>query len=72
MFGVFAQLLNNKPLTIVGNGKQPEILLMLQMLYIFYASRSKIYHDIFNVGTSKPTSVNYIVKKSYGQKNTYS
>ena len=71
MFGVFlAQLLNNKPLTIVGNGKQTrDFTYVTDVARAFlYASKSKIYHDIFNVGTSKPTSVNYIVKKLGGQK----
>ena len=30
------------------------------------AAKSKIYHEIFNVGTGKPTSVNYIAKKLGG------
>ena len=43
---------------------------MLPMLQnAFYtAAKSKIYHDIFNVGTGKPTSVNYIAKKLGGSR----
>ena len=66
MFGVFlAQRINNKPLTVVGNGKQTrDFTYVTDVAEAFYiAAKSKIYHDIFNVGTGKPTSVNYIAKK---------
>ncbi len=69
MFGVFlAQKINNKPLTIVGDGKQTrDFTYVTDVAYAFYkAAKSKIYHDIFNVGTGKPTSVNYIAKKLGG------
>ena len=33
----------------------------------YQAAISKIKHDIFNVGTGKPTSVNYIAKKLGGE-----
>ncbi len=71
MFGVFlAQLINNKPLTIVGNGNQTrDFTYVTDVAEAFYkASRSKIFHDIFNVGTGKPTSVNYIAKELGGSK----
>ena len=71
MFGVFlAQLLNNKPLTIVGDGKQTrDFTYVTDVANAFYlASRSKIFHDIFNVGTGKPTSVNFIASKLGGKK----
>ena len=38
---------------------------MLLMLYL--ASKSKFFHDIFNVGTGKPTSVNFIAIKLGGK-----
>ena len=69
MFGVFlAQRINNKPLTVVGNGKQTrDFTYVTDVAEAFYiAAKSKIYHDIFNVGTGKPTSVNYIAKKLGG------
>ncbi len=71
MFGVFlAQKINNKPLTVVGNGKQTrDFTYVTDIANAFYlASRSKIFHDIFNVGTGKPTSVNYVAKKLGGKK----
>lgn len=69
MFGVFlAQKINNKPLTIVGDGKQTrDFTYVTDVAEAFYmAAKSKIYHEIFNVGTGKPTSVNYIAKKLGG------
>ena len=70
MFGVFlAQLINNKPLTIVGNGKQTrDFTYVTDVAKAFYiAAKSKIFHDIFNVGTGKPTTVNYIAKELGGK-----
>jgi len=69
MFGVFlAQKINNMPLTIVGNGNQTrDFTYVTDVAKAFYsAAKSKIYHEIFNVGTGKPTSVNYIAKKLGG------
>ena len=71
MFGVFlAQKINNKPLTIVGNGKQSrDFTYVTDVTNAFYlAAKCKIFHDIFNVGTGKPTSVNYIATKLGGKK----
>lgn len=71
MFGVFlAQLFNKKPLTIVGDGKQTrDFTYVTDVANAFYlASKSKIFHDIFNVGTGKPTSVNFIAIKLGGKK----
>ena len=71
MFGVFlAQLLNNKPLTIVGDGKQTrDFTYVTDVANAFYlASEVKDFHDIFNVGTGKPTSVNFIASKLGGKK----
>ena len=70
MFGVFlAQKINNKPLTIVGDGKQTrDFTYVTDVAHAFYlACKSNIFHDIFNVGTGKPTSVNYIAKKLGGK-----
>ena len=71
MFGVFlAQKINNKPLTIVGDGKQSrDFTYVTDVANAFYlASRSKIFHDIYNVGTGKPTSVNFVANKIAGEK----
>jgi len=70
MFGVFlAQLINNKPLTIVGDGKQTrDFTYVTDVANAFYmAAKSKIFHDIFNVGTGKPTSVNQVADKLGGK-----
>lgn len=70
MFGVFlAQKINKKPLTIVGNGKQTrDFTYVSDVANAFYkAATSKIFHEIFNVGTGKPTSVNFIAKKLGGE-----
>tara|TARA_X000000950_G_scaffold283317_1_gene383883 strand:- start:250 stop:1230 length:981 start_codon:yes stop_codon:yes gene_type:complete len=71
MFGVFlAQVINNKPLTIVGNGKQTrDFTYVTDVARAFYmAAKSNIIFDIFNVGTGIPTSVNYIANKLGGKK----
>ena len=70
VFGVFlAQKINKKPLTIVGNGKQTrDFTYVSDVANAFYkAATSKIFHEIFNVGTGKPTSVNFIAKKLGGE-----
>ncbi len=63
MFGVFlAQKLSNKPLTIVGNGKQQrDFVYVSDVVQAFYkAFKSKLTTEIFNVGSGKPISVNYV------------
>lgn len=63
MFGVFlAQKLSNKPLTIVGNGKQKrDFVYVSDVVQAFYkAFKSKLTTEIFNVGSGKPISVNYV------------
>jgi len=71
MFGVFlAQKVNNKPITIVGNGKQSRDFTYVTDVSkaFFVAAKSKIKHGIFNVGSGKPTSVNYVANKLGGKK----
>ena len=71
MFGVFlAQKINNKPLTIVGSGNQSrDFTYVTDVVRAFYlASKTNIFHDIFNVGTGAPTTVNYVAKKLGGKK----
>ena len=73
MFGVFlAQKLFNAPLTIVGNGKQTrDFTYVSDVVDAFVcASNSKVYNQIFNVGSGKTISVNKIAsllsdKKTY-------
>jgi UDP-glucose 4-epimerase len=65
MFGVFlAQKLKNKPLTVVGDGKQKrDFTYISDAIEAFYkAIKIKKNFQIFNLGTGKPTSVNEIVK----------
>jgi UDP-glucose 4-epimerase len=65
MFGVFlAQKIKKKPLTVVGDGNQKrDFTYISDVVEGFYkATRLKKNLQIFNLGTSKPTSVNKIVK----------
>jgi len=63
MFGVFlAQKLSNKPLTIVGNGKQTrDFTYVSDVVDAFIcAGESHVYDHVFNVGSGKTISVNKI------------
>lgn len=65
MFGVFlAQKLKDKPLTVVGDGKQKrDFTYISDVVEGFYkAMKIKKNFKIFNLGTGKPISVNEIVK----------
>ena len=67
--GYLAQKLKNKPLTVVGDGKQTrDFTYVTDVVDASYkAAKSKVFHDIYNVGTGKPISVNYIVKSLGGK-----
>ncbi len=63
MFGVFlAQKANNFPLTIVGNGKQMrDFTFVSDVVEAFVlAGKSKTKNQIFNIGTGKPISINFV------------
>ena len=65
MFPVFMkQVLNNKPLTIVGDGKQKrDFIHVTDLVKAFYSvAKSRRHGEIYNVGTGKPTSVIEIAK----------
>jgi len=65
MFGVFlAQKLKNKPLTVVGSGKQKRDFTYISDVVIAFYKTLKLKKNcqIFNLGTGKPISVNRIVK----------
>tara|TARA_B100000989_G_scaffold298943_1_gene291244 strand:+ start:2750 stop:3739 length:990 start_codon:yes stop_codon:yes gene_type:complete len=66
VFGVFlAQLANNYPITIVGNGKQKrDFTYVSDVVNAFLlASKKKINkNEIINVGCGKPISINNLVK----------
>lgn len=71
MFGTFlAQKINNLPLTVVGDGKQSRDFTYISDIIdiLVIASKSKIFSDIFNVGSGQSVSVNYIVKLLNGKK----
>ncbi len=71
VFGVFlAQLLNNKPLTIVGDGEQTrDFTFVTDVVDACYtAAKSNISNEIFNVGSDNTYSINYLVELLGGEK----
>ena len=71
LFGVFlAQKISNKPFTIVGNGKQTrDFTFVTDVVEAMYkACKSNISGRIFNVGSEREVSVNYIAKLLGGKK----
>ncbi|MCD4756722.1 MAG: SDR family oxidoreductase [Arcobacteraceae bacterium] len=71
VFGVFlAQLLNNKPLTIVGDGEQTrDFTYVTDVVDACYtASQSDYVREIFNVGSDNTYSINYLVELLGGNK----
>lgn len=71
VFGVFlAQLLNNQPLTIVGNGEQTRDFTFVTDVVdaCFTAAKSQVTNEIFNVGSDNTYSVNYLVELLGGEK----
>ncbi len=74
VFGVFLkQKLENKPFTIVGNGKQSrDFIYVTDICNAFYqASKSKFNCEIFNVGEGKAKTINYLVKLLGQNKKIY-
>ena len=71
VFGVFlAQLLNNKPLTIVGDGEQTrDFTYVTDIVDACYgAAVSDIVQEVLNVGSGNTYSINYLVKLLGGDK----
>jgi len=71
VFGVFlAQLLNNKPLTIVGDGKQTrDFTYVTDVVEACYAAAiSPIKQEIFNVGSGNTYSINHLAELLGGEK----
>ncbi|MFA6196755.1 MAG: SDR family oxidoreductase [Sulfurimonas sp.] len=71
VFGVFlAQLLNNKPLTIVGDGTQTRDFTYVTDIVdaCYRASQSDITQEIFNVGSDNTYSINYLVDLLGGER----
>ena len=65
VFGVFlAQKINNKPLTVVGDGTQlRDFTFVSDVVNAFLqAAKSQVRQEIFNVGSGSPQSVNRLVE----------
>ena len=65
MFGVFlAQKMNNKPLTIAGDGKQTRDFIHVSDLVeaTIKIAESDKNNEIYNLASGKETSVNFIAK----------
>jgi UDP-glucose 4-epimerase len=65
VFGKFLfQKINNKPLTIIGNGRQTRDFIYVEDLVDAFlkASKSKLKNRIYNLGSGKETSINKIAK----------
>lgn len=71
VFGVFlAQKLNNKPFTVVGDGRQTrDFTFVTDVADAFYvAAQSNLIGKIFNVGSGGHYSVNYLTQLLGGEK----
>ena len=65
VFGVFLkQLLANKPLTVVGNGKQKrDFLYVTDVAEAFYkATVTSLTKRVWNLGSGNPQSVNKLIR----------
>ena len=65
VFGTFlAQKMNNKPLTVVGDGNQKRDFIYVNDVVeaIIKSLKSNISGQIFNIGSGKATSINYLVQ----------
>ena len=75
VFGVFfKQLLENKPLTIVGNGKQKrDFIYVTDLVDAFYevAIKKNNFGEIYNLGSGKPQSINKLAGLINGKKRVY-
>jgi len=71
VFGVFlAQLLNEKPLTVVGDGKQTRDFTYVTDIVdaCYSAAISDIVQEVLNVGSGNTYSINYLVELLGGNK----
>ena len=70
VFGVFlAQKLAKKPLTVVGDGTQTRDFTFVSDVVdaIYVSAKSDIKNEIFNVGSGKSISINYITELLKGE-----
>jgi UDP-glucose 4-epimerase len=73
VFGVFlAQKISNKPLTIVGNGNQTRDFIYVKDVACAFIAGSKFKKsgEIFNIGSGKQTTVNFIAN-AISKNHTY-
>ena len=74
VFGVFLkQILENKPLTIVGDGNQKrDFLYVSDVIDAFYkvALNKNNYGEIYNLGSGKPQTINQLVELIGGKKRS--
>ena len=71
MFGIFlAQKIFSQPFTVVGNGEQKRDFTYISDIVevLIKASKSNLTQEIFNIGSGRSVSVNYIVKLLNGKK----
>ena len=71
MFGTFlAQKLSSKPFTVVGDGKQKrDFTYVSDIVDVFIkVAQSNIKGEVFNIGSGRSVSVNYIIKLLGGKK----
>ena len=71
MFGIFlAQKIFSHPYTVVGNGQQARDFTYISDIVdvLIKASKSNLTQEIFNIGSGRSVSVNYIVKLLKGKK----
>ena len=71
VFGVFlAQKLAKKPLTIVGDGNQKRDFTYVTDITkgLLQAAKSSFTHEIFNLGSGKPKTINYLAELIGGEK----
>ena len=71
MFGIFlAQKIFSRPFTVVGNGEQKRDFTYISDIVevLIKASKSNLTQEIFNIGSGRSVSVNYIVKLLNGKK----
>ena len=66
----FKQRIKNKPLTIVGNGKQSRDFVHVTDVAraFFLSAKSKLNGKVYNVGTGEPQTVNYLASLIGGKK----
>lgn len=67
----FKQFLENRALTVVGSGNQKRDYIYVSDLAKAFTSLTfnrKINQEIFNVGSGRPVSINYLIKRLCGYK----